>query len=153
LIVFLILFSKVLYVETYLTINVSLILKVREVIFFFVGKAYNGAFRGIFLRGSKKSKIIEKSQETPHYMFCPRQKNKLTHCKNQKYIGIFMSLSTVYIWYMFIHIRSIYIRPYINLKVQAIIVLCKLPESKFKIHELYCVRLHFLTAAKLKAAR
>jgi hypothetical protein len=34
-----------------LTINVPLILKVREIIFFFAGKTYNGAFRGIFRGG------------------------------------------------------------------------------------------------------
>jgi hypothetical protein len=38
--------SCMLSVLEILTINVPLILKVREVIFFFAGKTYNGTFRG-----------------------------------------------------------------------------------------------------------
>jgi hypothetical protein len=65
-----------------------LTLKVREIIFS-AGKTYNGAFPGIFLGGldlfdpnivwrailgSKRSRSLEKSQEMPHDMFCPRKK-------------------------------------------------------------------------------
>jgi hypothetical protein len=34
-----------------ITINVPLILKVWDIIFFFAGKTYNGAFRGVFRGG------------------------------------------------------------------------------------------------------
>jgi hypothetical protein len=34
-----------------IAINAPLILKVRDIIFFFAGKKYNGAFRGIFQGG------------------------------------------------------------------------------------------------------
>jgi hypothetical protein len=33
------------------TINVMLILKVQDIIFFLAGKTYNGAFRGVFREG------------------------------------------------------------------------------------------------------
>ncbi len=35
---------------------------------------------------------FKKSQEMPHYIFCPIQKNNPLHFQNQRYIGIFMSL-------------------------------------------------------------
>jgi hypothetical protein len=47
-----------------LTINVPLILKVREIIIFFAGKTYNG-------RGP-----LEKSQEMPHYTYVLPQTKK-----------------------------------------------------------------------------
>jgi hypothetical protein len=62
-----------------LTINVLLILKVRE----------------IFFRGVKKVEAPQKSPKLPHYMFCPRQKNNPLHFLNQRYIGILMSLREI----------------------------------------------------------
>ena len=38
--------------EPFITINVPLILKEREIIFFYAGKTYNRPFRGVF-RGQK----------------------------------------------------------------------------------------------------
>ncbi len=67
-----------------LTINVPLILKVRDIIIFFAGKTCNGAFQ-------KGRGPLEKPQEMPHYMFCPRQKNNFQDFQNQRCIGIFMS--------------------------------------------------------------
>jgi hypothetical protein len=66
----------------FLTINVPRILKVQEIICFFAGKTHNGAFQGV--------KKVEKSQEMPHYVLCPRQKKNLLHFQNQRFIGIFM---------------------------------------------------------------
>jgi hypothetical protein len=78
-------------------------------IYILIGKTYNGAFRGVFqrgqdlfvlnypehskgqFRGQKGLGPLEKPQEMPHYMFCPRQKNNFQDFENEKYIGIFMS--------------------------------------------------------------
>jgi hypothetical protein len=69
---------------------------------FFAGKHIIGHFEGFFegaetyaqdnLGGQKDQGPLEKSQEMPHYIFCPRQKNNPLHFQNQWYIGIFMSL-------------------------------------------------------------
>ncbi len=59
-----------------LTINAPLILK-PGILFFF--------------RGQKGRGPLEKPQEMPHYMFCPRQKNNFQDFKNQRCIAIFMS--------------------------------------------------------------
>jgi hypothetical protein len=41
--------------------------------------------------GQKGIGPLKKPQETPHYVFCPRQKNYFHDFQNQRYIGIFMS--------------------------------------------------------------
>jgi hypothetical protein len=64
-----------------LTINVPLILKVRN-FFFFRGKTYNQAFREIF-RGVKKVKApLEKSREKCYHIFGTRHKNNPLHFHN-----------------------------------------------------------------------
>ncbi len=85
-----------------LSITAPLILKVREIIFF-AGKM--GPFERFFEGAEtflcqKGQGPLEKSQEMPNYVFCPRPKNNITHFQNQMYIGIFMSL------YMYIRDRE-----------------------------------------------
>jgi hypothetical protein len=41
--------------------------------------------------GQKVIGPLKKPQETPYYVFCPRQKNNVHDFQNQRYIGIFMS--------------------------------------------------------------
>jgi hypothetical protein len=48
--------------------------------------------------GSKGQGPLEKPQEMPHYMFCPRQKNNFQDFQNQGYIGIFMSQREIDRW-------------------------------------------------------
>jgi hypothetical protein len=31
---------------------------------------------------------LEKCSKVTYYMFCPSEKNNITHCKNQRHIGI-----------------------------------------------------------------
>ncbi len=65
--------------EEDLTINVTLILKVRDIIFFFAGKTYNGAFCGVCYAqdnlGVKKVSAPSKiPQKCPIVCFAPEKK-------------------------------------------------------------------------------
>jgi hypothetical protein len=78
-----------------LTINVPLILKFREIIFF-AGKTYNGAFRytldNFFLGVKKVSALSKNPKKCSIICFAPDQKNNIQDFQNQRYeyVDIFM---------------------------------------------------------------
>ena len=55
-----------------ITINAPLILKMRDIIFFFAGKLHNRPFQGIFRGGQKSRGPLEISREMAHYVVCPK---------------------------------------------------------------------------------
>jgi hypothetical protein len=73
--------------DSILTINVPLILIVREIIFIFAGKIHNGAFRGISIRsGQFRGKVSAPSKNPkkgPIMCFAPDKKNNLLHFQNR----------------------------------------------------------------------
>ncbi len=79
-----------------ISIDVLLILKVRKNFFFRGENIYWGISKGPrpfwpLNCGQKGQSPLKKSQEMPHYMLCPQNKNNIPHFQNQQNIGIFMS--------------------------------------------------------------
>jgi hypothetical protein len=85
------------HMKKIITINVPLILKMREIIFFLWANYFMGHFEGYF-EGAKTfltlyivPKPLKISREMAHKLICPKTKNNISNFQIQRYIGNFIS--------------------------------------------------------------